>query len=59
MSYSSDIASILAEQLARFVTLNPHQLAGHVPNLDFWLEGFTRSASSTAMAEFERLIPLR
>lgn len=37
MAYSCDIAKLLAEQLAKFVTLNRHQLAGHVGNLDFWL----------------------
>lgn len=37
MSYSTDMASLLAKQLSRFVTLNPHQLAGQVANLDFWL----------------------
>jgi hypothetical protein len=36
MAYSSDIAKILADQLTRFATLNRHQLAGHVANLDFW-----------------------
>ncbi len=28
---------MLAEQLGRLATLNRHQLAGHVANLDFWL----------------------
>jgi hypothetical protein len=37
VSYSSDIAKLLAGQLAKFVTLNRHQLAGHAANLDFWL----------------------
>lgn len=36
MAYSSDIVRILTDQLARFATLNRHQLAGHVANLDFW-----------------------
>jgi hypothetical protein len=36
MAYSSDIAKILTDQITRFVTLNRHQLAGHVANLDFW-----------------------
>ncbi len=35
--YSSDIADLLTSQLARFVTLNRHQLAGQVANLAFWL----------------------
>lgn len=37
MSYSTDMAKLVAEQLSRFVTLNRHQLAGQVENLDFWL----------------------
>ena len=37
MSYSTDIAKLVAGQLSRFVTLNRHQLAGQVANLDFWL----------------------
>src|SRR5262245_50027441 len=37
MAYSSDLATLVANQISRFVTLNPHQLAGQVANLDFWL----------------------
>ncbi len=37
MAYSSEIAGTLAGQVARFVTLNRHQLAGLVANLDFWI----------------------
>jgi hypothetical protein len=37
MAYSSDITKTLAVQITKFVTLNRHQLAGHVANLDFWL----------------------
>lgn len=37
MSYSTDIADLLAKQLSRFTTLNRHQLAGQFANLDFWL----------------------
>jgi dsDNA-binding SOS-regulon protein len=37
MSFSTDMAKLVADQLSRFVTLNPHQLAGQVENLDFWL----------------------
>ena len=36
MSYSSEVANILTDQLAKFATLNRHQLVGHVANLDFW-----------------------
>ncbi|WP_422931988.1 hypothetical protein [Singulisphaera sp. PoT] len=38
MAYSSDISKILADQIAKFVTLNRHQLVGHLANLDFWAE---------------------
>jgi hypothetical protein len=31
------MAKLVTDQLTRFVTLNPYQLAGHVENLDFWL----------------------
>jgi hypothetical protein len=37
MAYTTEIANILAENIERFATLNPHQVAGHVANLDFWL----------------------
>ena len=37
MSFSTDIARLVADQISRFVTLNRHQLAGHVANLDFWM----------------------
>ncbi len=38
MAYSTEIANVLTHQLAKFVTLNRHQLAGQVANLDFWLD---------------------
>ena len=37
MSFSENMANVVANQLARFITLNRHQLAGHVANLDFWV----------------------
>src|SRR5262245_184688 len=37
MAYSSDLADLLTAQLVKLVTLNPHQLAGQVANLDFWI----------------------
>jgi len=37
-AYSTEIAGILANQLTKFVSLNPHQLAGQIANLDFWLD---------------------
>ena len=37
MSYSENLAKVVANQVARFVTLNRHQLAGHVANLEFWV----------------------
>jgi hypothetical protein len=38
MAYSSDTARLVAQQLSRFVTINRHQLAGQMANLDFWLD---------------------
>jgi hypothetical protein len=37
MSFSAEMAKLVADQLARFVCLNRHQLAGQVANLDFWV----------------------
>jgi hypothetical protein len=37
MSFSIEMVGILTDQLGRFVTLNRHQLVGHVANLDFWV----------------------
>jgi hypothetical protein len=37
MAYSSDITRTLTLQITKFVTLNRHQLAGHIANLDFWM----------------------
>lgn len=37
MSYATEVANLLTAQLDRFVTLNRHQLAGQVANLDFWM----------------------
>ena len=37
MSFSENMAQVVADQMERFVTLNRHQLAGHVANLDFWI----------------------
>ena len=31
------MTNLVTAQLAKFATLNRHQLAGHVANLDFWL----------------------
>ncbi len=38
MSYSTDIADVLTRQLQKLATLNKHQLAGQLANLDFWLD---------------------
>jgi hypothetical protein len=35
-AYSINIADVLTSQLQRLAALHPHQLAGHVANLDFW-----------------------
>jgi len=37
MAYSAEISKTLADQIKKFITLNRHQLAGHVANLDFWV----------------------
>ncbi len=37
MPYSSDVANLIADQLTKFISLNRHQLAGQVANLDFWV----------------------
>jgi hypothetical protein len=37
MSFSTDLAGLVANQLSRFITLNRYQLAGQMANLDFWL----------------------
>ncbi|MEI8016544.1 MAG: hypothetical protein WCH39_00025 [Schlesneria sp.] len=37
MSYSSEVANLIANQISRFMTLNRYQLAGQAANLDFWL----------------------
>jgi hypothetical protein len=38
MAFSTDLAKLLSDQLARLATLNRHQLAGRAANLDFWLD---------------------
>lgn len=40
MSYSTDAARLLAQQLTRFSTIERHQLVGQLANLDFWLREF-------------------
>jgi hypothetical protein len=37
MSYIRDICQPLIDQLEKFATLNSHQLAGQLANLDFWV----------------------
>lgn len=36
MAYTTEITDILTKQLEKLSHLNRHQLAGHVPNIDFW-----------------------
>jgi hypothetical protein len=43
VSFSTDLARLVAKQIDRLVTLNRHQLAGQAANLDFWL-GKARNA---------------
>lgn len=38
MAYSVDVATLLTNQLSKFITLNRHQLAGQVANLEFWID---------------------
>lgn len=37
MSYSTEKAALIAEQLRRLATQHPHQLAGQLTNLEFWM----------------------
>lgn len=37
LSFSQDLANIVAEQVERFSLLRNYHLAAHVPNLDFWI----------------------
>jgi hypothetical protein len=36
MAYSLEIADAVSRTIGKFVTLNNHQLAGHLANLEFW-----------------------
>lgn len=36
MAYTTDIANLVAKQLSKLATLNRHQLAGQLANLEFW-----------------------
>ena len=36
-SYSEQVGQLISDQLHRFSLLNQVQLAGHLPNLDFWM----------------------
>jgi hypothetical protein len=38
MAFTTEMATLVADQLSRFLTLNRHQLAGQAANLDFWIE---------------------
>ena len=37
MSYTTERATLMASQLERLATYNAHELAGQLPNLEFWL----------------------
>lgn len=37
MSYSTEKAALIADQLRRLATQHPHQLAGQLSNLEFWM----------------------
>ena len=57
MAYSSDIADVVASQLDRLSKLHPHQLVGHVANLDFWLSEVRhcQNVIDSYHARFERM----
>jgi hypothetical protein len=57
MAYSSEIADVLTAQLDRLSTLNPHQLAGQVANLEFWLHEVThcQNVIDGYRARFDRM----
>jgi len=46
MSFSTELAKLVTDQLSRLVTLKSYQLAGQVANLDFWLS-HVRNALAT------------
>lgn len=37
MAFTTEMSKLVGDQFAKFVTLNRHQLAGQVANLEFWL----------------------
>lgn len=45
-SYTIARAKLIADQLAKLATQHPHQLAGELSNLDFWM---TEAASAVAI----------
>lgn len=57
MAFTTDMANLVAGQLSRFITLNRHQLAGQVANLDFWIAQVcnAQEAIDGYSARFERL----
>ena len=65
MSFSTDLAKLVTDQVSRFVTLNGHQLAGHIANLDFWtaevrhglqvLDGYGKRFRSMKAAQQEHI----
>jgi hypothetical protein len=57
VAYSTDIANLLSDQLAKLTTLNRYQLVGHVSNLDFWLAevGHCLDVIDRYTARFNRL----
>jgi hypothetical protein len=36
MAYTIEIADTVTKTVGKFASLNPHQLAGHIANLEFW-----------------------
>jgi hypothetical protein len=36
MAYSLEVCELLTKQIEKFVSLNRHQIAGHIANIEFW-----------------------
>lgn len=65
MAYTIEVADLVASTVGKFVTLNPHQLSGHLANLDFWvaevkhalsvLDGLSRRQSNRVKAQRQHI----
>lgn len=52
MSFSQDLANVVAEQIERFGKLRNFHLAAHIPNLDFWISQVRNALSVIDGYEF-------